>query len=229
MSTWSHRLRALGVPIVLTAFGSIMMADDASEITERIQTATEVYQDLVNAPDRGVPQKLLDDCHCVAVIPHVVKAAFVVGGRHGKGIVSCKDSDGKWSPPSFVTISGGSLGFQIGAEATDLVLFVMNEHGARSLLKSEFTLGGDASVAAGPVGRTASGGTDLRLNAEIYAYARAKGLFAGLSLEGASLNQDEKAIRTFYGEDTSPETLLFKQQAPRVPPAAESFQKSLPH
>ncbi|MBI2839834.1 MAG: lipid-binding SYLF domain-containing protein [Acidobacteria bacterium] len=228
MSTWSNRLCALAVLIVWTAFGSIVRADDPGEITDRIQTATEVYQDLINAPDRGVPQKLLDDCHCVAVIPHVVKAAFLVGGRHGKGIVSCKDRDGSWSPPSFVTLTGGSFGFQIGAEATDLVLFVMNEHGARSLLKSEFTLGGDASVAAGPVGRTASGGTDVRLNAEIYAYARAKGLFAGISLEGASLNQDENAIRTFYGEDASPETLLFKHQAPRVPPAADSFQKSLP-
>ena len=199
----------------------------SEEITERIQSSKEVYLELVDAPDRGVPQKLLTDCRCVAVIPHVVKAAFIVGGKHGKGIVSCKNKENKWSHISFLSISGGSLGFQIGGEATDLVLFIMSEHGAKSLLKSEFTLGGNASVAAGPVGRTASADTDLRLDAAIYAYARAKGAFAGISLEGASLSTDSDAVREFYGTDISPEALLFGQQMKASPAVAQEFLKVL--
>lgn len=210
---------------IVIACAPFLLAGD--EITDRVRSSMEVYQELVNTPDRGVPQKLRDGCSCVAVIPHVVKAAFVVGGKHGKGIVTCRSKEGKWSPIAFLTISGGSLGFQIGGEATDLVLFIMSDRGARSLLKSEFTLGGNASVAAGPVGRTASGDTDLRLTAEIYAYARTKGLFGGISLEGASLNPDEDAVRQFYGIDISPETLLFGQQVKESPAVAQEFLKVL--
>ncbi len=198
------------------------------EIQERVENSIEVYKELINAPDQGVPEKLLDGCQCVAVIPHVVKAAFVFGGRHGRGVVSCRDSKKRWSPPAFVRISGGSFGLQIGGQATDFVLFIMNQKGARSLLKSKFTLGGDASVAAGPVGRTAEGGTDIALNAEIYAYARAKGLFAGISLEGANLGIDEGAIREFYGQTVPAQRILFEHKVPRHPKLAVDFVKVLP-
>jgi lipid-binding SYLF domain-containing protein len=198
------------------------------ELAERVQNATEAYSDLVKAPDKGVPKKLLDDCKCIAVIPHVVKGAFVVGGRHGKGIVSCRGKDGSWSPPAFLTVSGGSFGFQIGGSSTDVVMFLMSEKGARSLLKSEFTLGADASVAAGPVGRTAEAATDVRLDAEIYAYSRTKGLFAGVALDGASVNPDEDAVKEYYGESIPPETILFKHEVLKVPAEAKSFLQQLP-
>jgi len=217
-----RRLIVFGIVAACVPF---LMASE--EITDRIQSAKEVYQELLNTPDRGVPEKLLTDCRCIAVIPHVVKAAFIVGGKHGKGIVTCKNREGKWSNIAFLTISGGSLGLQIGAEATDLVLFIMSESGAKSLLKSEFTLGGNASVAAGPVGRTASGDTDLNLNAGIYAYSRAKGAFAGISLEGASLSTDSDTVREFYGSDIPPETLLFGEQRTDVPAVAQEFLKVL--
>ncbi len=215
----------IGLGMILV-FAPLMLADDT--LTDRIYNSKEVYQELTNTPDKGVPDSLLKGCRCVAVIPHVVKAAFVVGGRHGRGIVSCRNAEGRWSPIAFLTVSGGSLGFQIGAQTTDLVLFIMSEKGAKSLLKSEFTIGADVSAAAGPVGRTASASTDIRLNADIYAYSRAKGLFAGISLEGASITPDEKAVREFYGAELSPETLLFRQEAPKVPEAAMAFIKILP-
>ncbi len=225
MANQVRSIRRFVVFGIVAACAPLLMAGD--EITDRVRSSTEVYQELVSAPDRGVPQKLLDDCSCIAVIPHVVKAAFIVGGKHGKGIVTCRNKEGIWSPIAFLTIAGGSVGFQIGGEATDLVLFIMSDHGARSLLKSEFTLGGNASVAAGPVGRTASGDTDIRLNAEIYAYARAKGLFGGISLEGASLSPDEDAVREFYGTDLSPEALLFEHQTRESPAVAQEFLKAL--
>ncbi|HEX9636641.1 MAG TPA: lipid-binding SYLF domain-containing protein [Acidobacteriota bacterium] len=216
----------------LVTFGALVAAplsadDDLAELAERVRNSEEVYTQLVDAPDQGVPKKLLDNCKCVAVIPHVVKGAFVVGARHGKGIVSCR-SNGRWSPPAFLTVSGGSVGFQIGGQATDVVLFLMSEKGARSLLKSEFTLGADASVAAGPVGRSAAAATDVRLDAEIYAYSRSKGLFAGIALDGANINPDEDAVETYYGQSISPETILFKREVPRIRDEAKSFMQRLP-
>ena len=151
----------------------------ADKVTDRVATATSVYRDMVKMPDDGIPDYLRENCRAVIVIPHLVKAAFGLGGRHGKGIVSVKGKNKTWSPPSFVSLSGGSFGFQIGASATDLVLFVMTDRGMKSLLESKFSLGGDASVAAGPVGRTASAGTDIQFKSDIYAYARSKGAFAG--------------------------------------------------
>ena len=182
----------------------------------------------MNAPDRGVPEELLEAAECVVVIPGVVKVAFIWGGRHGRGVVSCRGEDGKWSPPSFLHLTGGSFGLQIGAQATDFVLFIMNERGARALLKSEFTVGVDASASAGPVGRTAEASTDITFRAAVYSYARSKGLFGGLSLEGARLGSSDKMIAKYYGADISPETILFRHEVPALTAEGRQFLDALP-
>lgn len=195
----------------------------ADKFADRVAESTQVFEALIEAPDQGVPQSLLDDCECIVVIPHVIKAALGFGGRHGNGIASCRNDQGVWSPPSFVKFSGGSIGFQIGIQASDLVLFMMTEKSAEALLSRKVTLGVDASVAAGPVGRTVEADTDITLRAEILAYSRAKGLFAGISLEGASLRPDHTAIRKFYGKRTDPEMILMEHQVPKMPDEAREF------
>jgi SH3 domain-containing YSC84-like protein 1 len=218
--------RLLSASLVVLFFVSPLFSQ--SKIQERLMTSKEVYQQLVNTPDREIPLRLISDAQCIAVIPHVVKAAFGIGGRHGRGVVSCRDSQGNWSPPAFISLSGGSFGLQIGGQASDLVLFIMSEKGARSLLKSKFTLGADVSVAAGPVGRSAEGSTDLHLNAEIIAYARARGLFAGLALGGASVRPDRDANESYYGAPLSLKAILFDRQVPRTPREAVDFVNALP-
>jgi len=198
-------------------------AEKADESSERATHAAEVYTELIKAPDKGVPKELLENCKCVAVFPHVLKAAVGVGARHGRGVVSCRNASGQWSPIAFMRITGGSWGLQLGAESTDLVLFFMTDRSAQSLLDSKFTLGAKAGVAAGPVGRSAEAATDVKLNAEIYSYARSKGLFAGLSLEGANLAPDKESIQKFYGSPVDAKTILFDQQVPRRPPAGDAF------
>ncbi|MFQ5929548.1 MAG: lipid-binding SYLF domain-containing protein [Acidobacteriota bacterium] len=199
----------------------------ADKFADRVKESREVYEELVNAPDKGVPQQLLKECKCIVVIPHVIKAAFGFGGRHGKGIVSCRNNRGNWSPPAFMKLSGGSFGLQIGGQSSDLVLFLMSEKSSKALLKSKFTLGGDASVSAGPVGRTVEGNTDVTFRAEIYAYARSKGLFAGISLEGAKLGSDGTAIRKFYGSEIDPKVILFQHKVPKMPGEARKFVQAL--
>lgn len=199
------------------------------DLPRKVERAQEVVEELFDAPDREIPEELIEDAVCIASIPGVIKGALGWGGRHGRGVISCRKDGGKWSPPAFVKISGGSLGFQIGAESTDLVLFLMTENSIESLLKSKFTLGGQASVSAGPVGRTAEASTDARLNAEVYTYARSRGLFAGVSLEGARLAADQKSISRYYGRRLWPEQILFEQDVPRVPKEAKAFRKALPH
>lgn len=201
-------------------------ADDAT--TEVVTRATEVYRELIAAPDHEVPQRLLKDCDCIAVFPKVYKAAIGFGGRYGKGVVSCRDTSGAWSPVAFFKLTGGSWGFQIGGSATELVLFFMTERSARSLLDSQFTLGAQAGVAAGPVGRAAEADTDLKLDAEIYSYARSKGLFAGISLEGAQMAPHDADDATFYGAPVTAKALLFEHKAPTRPAAMEKFLRTLP-
>src|SRR5262245_8636072 len=179
----------------------------AEDLSGRLDRARAVYEELVNTPDHEIPQTLQDQCKCVAVIPHVLKAAIGFGGRYGKGFVSCRNAAGAWSPPAPFTLAGGSWGFQLGAEATDVVLYFMTERGAKSLLESKFTLGASAGLAGGPVGRSAEASTDGKLEAEIYSYARSKGLFAGLSLDGAHLAADAKATQELYGQPVSAKTI----------------------
>ncbi len=199
-----------------------------AKLDQRIRSAADVYQELLKEPDRGVPEALLEKCRGIAVIPHVVKGAIGYGARYGRGVISHRDSSGAWSPPSFLTLTGGSIGLQIGGQSSDVVLFFMTDHGVRSLIGSKFTLGGTASVAAGPVGRSAEASTDLKLDAEIYSYAKAKGLFAGVSLEGARLAPDEKANGAYYGTPVTAEGLLFGSTTPTLPASATVFLHVLP-
>jgi lipid-binding SYLF domain-containing protein len=200
----------------------------AGKLDERLDEARAAYHELLETPDREIPEALLEGCDCIAVIPGVIKGALGYGARFGNGVVSCRDSAGAWSPPAFLRLTGGSIGFQIGAEKSDVVLFFMTERGARSLLESKFTLGGKVSVAAGPAGRSGEASTDLKLDAEIYSYARSKGLFAGLALEGARLSPDDKANARYYGKKVEAKDLLFEHRSPGLPEGAEAFLKVLP-
>lgn len=227
MRDHAKAVAALGAFLVLGSAGP-RPALAADELAARVDQALEVYQELGKVPDRAIPQALLEDCKCIAIFPHVIKGALVFGARHGKGVVSCRDTTGAWSPPVFLTMTGGSWGLQIGAEASDVVLVFMTERGARSLLESKFTLGGTVGVAAGPVGRKAEADTDLKLNAEIYSYAKTKGLFAGLSLEGARLAADAKSTATYYGAPVDIRTVLFDHRVPRRPAGATRLLGALP-
>ena len=222
----------LGIVAVIAATGvmrPVFAAEADAKLDQRLTDAGTVFHELLTTPDRGVPQELLEKCKCVAVLPHVVKGALVYGARFGSGVISCRNTLGQWSPPSFVNLKGGSVGPQIGAESSDLVLFFMNERGARSLMtSSKFTLGGSASVAAGPLGRTGEASTDLKLNAEIYTYAKAKGLFAGLSISGARLAADKTSNARYYGKPVTVKQLLFDHNAPAVAGGMDAFRKSLP-
>ena len=229
-----RRLRLLPLVAALSfaaAFVPRAFAEKPEETdeVERLRDARAVFQEIRDLKGAEIPASLLERARCIAVLPGVVKGALGWGARHGRGVMSCRDSAGAWSPPLFVSVTGGSFGLQIGVEKADVVLFFMTEKGARSLVESKFTLGGKAGVAAGPVGRTAEAGTDLKLDAEIYSYARSKGLFAGISLEGAKMSSDGKANRRFYGSEISPRQLLFSHRAPAAPhDAARRFLEVLP-
>jgi lipid-binding SYLF domain-containing protein len=182
------------------AIAPLMMAKDA-EPAKRLNEAAAVFGEIMAAPDKGIPQDMLANAHCIVIVPGLKTAAFLVGGKYGKGYVSCRKKGGAgWSAPGSMRIEGGSVGFQIGGSATDLIMLVMNERGADKLLSSKFTLGGEGSVAAGPVGRTATAQTDAQMHAEILSWSRSQGLFAGLALEGATLRPDLDDNATLYGK-----------------------------
>ena len=192
--------------IVMACLSASVLADKKAEV-ERARKAAIAFREIMDAPDNAVPQDLLDRAYCVAVFPSVKKGGFMVGGQFGRGLVSCRKVGG-WSAPAYFTIGGGSFGLQIGAQAVDLVLLVMNEDGMRGILKSKFELGAGASAAAGPVGRNASASTDATMNAQILSYSRSKGLFAGLELKGSVLKEDEDANKDVYGRAISARELL---------------------
>jgi SH3 domain-containing YSC84-like protein 1 len=172
----------------------------AETAAERLRTSVEVLTEIMAAPDKGIPDELLERSQCVVIVPGLKKGAFIVGGQYGRGFIECRHSSGKgWSAPAAIKVEGGSFGFQIGGQETDAVMLVMNRRGADKLLSSKFTLGADASVAAGPVGRTSSANTDAKMQAEILSYSRARGVFAGISLAGATLRPDNDANAELYG------------------------------
>lgn len=172
-----------------------------SEPVKRLDEAATVFAEIMATPDKGIPQDMLANAHCIVIVPGLKTAAFLIGGKYGKGYVSCRNKSGNgWSAPGTVRIEGGSVGFQIGGSETDLIMLVMNERGADKLLSSKFTLGAEGSVAAGPVGRTATAQTDAQMHAEILSWSRSQGLFAGLALEGATLRQDLDDNATLYGK-----------------------------
>ena|ERR1035437_350098 len=186
---------------------------------DRMDHAGRVLGEIMAAPDSGIPEEVLEHAKCVAVVPHMLKGGFVFGGENGRGVATCRTERG-WSAPAFFAITGGSWGLQIGVEGVDLVMIIQNERGMQQLLGSKFSLGGDASAAAGPVGRHASANTDWKMETEILTYSRAKGIFAGLTLDGAVIRRDDDSMRAIYGHATTRAVLT---GAVAVPEPAESF------
>ena len=199
------------------ALTPLLAADN--EPAKRLNDAAIVFSEIMDAPDKGIPQDLLEKAHCIVIVPDLKTAAFVVGGKYGKGYLSCRNTGGAgWSAPGTVRIEGGSVGFQIGGSSTDLIMLVMSERGADKLLASKFTLGGEGSVAAGPVGRTATAQTDVQMHADILSWSRTQGLFAGVALEGATLRQDLDDNATLYGKKLENRDIVTK--GVRAPKAA---------
>jgi lipid-binding SYLF domain-containing protein len=195
-----------------------------SKASDRVQAAADVLNEIQAAPDAGIPQEVLGSAECVAVVPSMLKGGFFVGAKYGRGLASCRTPKG-WSAPAFFTVTGGSFGLQIGGQAVDLVMLIMNKEGMKHLLSSEFALGADASVAAGPVGRHAEGNTDWKMRAEVLTYSRARGLFAGITLNGAVIKQDKDSTREFYGRMVPFRTSLVGEIEP--PPASNAFLTTL--
>ncbi|HNR91945.1 MAG TPA: lipid-binding SYLF domain-containing protein [Dokdonella sp.] len=193
---------------------------------ERAANAVRVLNEIMQAPDKAIPRDLLQSAHAIAVVPDVIKAGFVVGGRRGEGLIAVKSTDGTWSNPSFVNLTGGSVGFQAGVSSTDVVLVFRTQRGVDSIVHGKFTLGADASAAAGPVGRTAQAATDAQLKAEILSYSRARGLFAGVALDGSVLSIDNKANQAIYGEGVTPRR-IFEGGVSDVPNAVVDFRDRL--
>jgi SH3 domain-containing YSC84-like protein 1 len=207
--------------MVLPVFGQDKEAD-------RVKNAGQVFTEIVNAPDT-LPQSVLDKADCVVVLPSVVKAAFIVGASYGRGVMTCRSGKtfhGPWSAPAMMALEGGSFGLQLGGQATDFVLLLMSPRSAQGILTSKFKIGGDASAAAGPVGRNASAETDATLRAEILSYSRARGLFAGVSLAGSTLRPDNDANKALYGKDVTAAQIVFDKAVP-PPPSASLLLKTL--
>ena len=190
------------------------------DATDRLENATQVLHEIMGMPDKGIPEEVLEHAKCIAVVPHMVKGGFIFGAKGGKGVATCRAANG-WSAPAFITISGGSWGLQIGVEAVDVVMIIQNKKGMQRLLSSNFQVGGDASAAAGPVGRHAEAGTDWKMDTEILTYSRAKGAFAGLTLEGASIRQDSDSRHAMYGHKVTTRALLLGKVP--APAAAQPF------
>src|SRR5688572_29058948 len=202
-------------PWVSTSTASTKGDDDTAR---RLNAAADVLREVMAAPDKGIPQDLLDKAACAVIVPNVKKGAFIVGAKYGRGFIICRPQHGGgWSAPGGVKVEGGSFGFQIGGSETDIVMLLMNQGAIDKLLSSKFTIGGDASVAAGPVGRTASAATDAQLHAELLTYSRARGLFAGVSLDGATLRPDDDANKNMYGKEmANKDVVLGNVKAPRA-------------
>ena len=206
-------------------FGTFAWASSGREDSvARLQSSVDVIHAIMATPDKGIPEEVLNAAKCIVVVPNLIKGGFVFGGKHGRGVASCRTAEG-WSAPAFVTIGGGSWGLQIGVEDVDLVMLVMNDQGFQHLLSSKFELTGEGSVAAGPVGRHASAGTDWKMNTEMLTYSRSKGIFAGLTLEGAVVEQDNDSTRAIYGRHMEFRNILSGKVA--TPRSAEPFMKAI--
>src|SRR6202158_5856443 len=214
-----NTLKKLMLFAALLSLTSLGWADsDREKSNDRLDHAGNVLHEIMGAPDKGIPEEVLEHAKCIAVVPHMIKGGFVFGAENGRGVATCRTANG-WSAPAFFAITGGNWGLQIGIEGIDLVMIIQNEKGMQRLLSSKFELGADASAAAGPVGRHASADTDWKLNTEILTYSRAKGLFAGLTLNGASIRRDDDSMEAVYGQHVSTRAVLAGQIA--IPPAAQ--------
>lgn len=219
-------MKKLVVSLMMFSLCCFAWAEDKSDASGRLDKAADVLQAITSAPDKGIPEDVMNGAMCVAVVPHMVKAGLGIGGEHGKGVATCKTTNG-WSAPAFFTVSGGSFGLQIGAEGVDLVMLMMNEQGMQALLSDKFQVGGDASAAAGPVGRDAQAGTDWKLKAPILTYSRSKGVFGGVTLNGTVIHQDKDSVKAFYGQDMSSKQILAGQVP--APPDAKTFIDAVAH
>lgn len=194
-------MKKLAIAFLMLSLATLAFAKSGRPATEdRLQASGTVLNEIMAAPDKGIPEEVLTGAKCIAVIPSMGKGGFIVGGEHGRGVVTCQTKSG-WSAPAFISIGGGNIGFQAGAQSVDLVLLFMNDAGVQKLLSSKFELSGEASAAAGPVGRHASAGTDWKMNTEALSYSRSKGLFAGVAVDGAKIQQDNDSTKAFYGKD----------------------------
>ncbi|RPJ52344.1 MAG: hypothetical protein EHM23_33005 [Acidobacteria bacterium] len=213
-----RRLGRLGLACLGVGALSVGLLFGGESATTRLKTSAKVLGEIMATPDKGIPQELLAQSACIVIIPGMKKGAFIVGATYGSGFMSCRLASGTgWSAPAAVKVEGGSVGFQIGGSETDVIMLVMNRRGAEKLLSSKFTLGADASVAAGPVGRTSSADTDAKLHAEILSYSRSRGAFAGISLEGATLRPDEDSNAELYGRKlTNEQIVMGKTKVPRT-------------
>lgn len=212
--------RLLIYPVLFLAAAQMAVASDRADDDARTQKSAEVFKQIMDVPDKGIPQQLLESAKCIAIIPGDTKFAFIFGGSYGRGLATCRTGHG-WSAPMFIAIDGGSVGYQIGGSSTDIVMLFMNDHALHSLLSDKFKLGADASVAAGPVGRDAAAATDLKLNSEILSYSRSKGIFAGVSLNGAVVQVDKSGDQALYGDNVDTHGILDGKV--RVPTSARSL------
>lgn len=216
--------RILAVTTLIAIASLTAVASDREDDVSRTQKAAQVFKEIMNTPDQGIPSNLLESAKCIAIIPGDVKFAFIFGGSYGRGLATCRTEHG-WSAPMFVAIDGGSVGYQIGGSSTDIVMLFMNDHALQSLMSDKFKLGADASVAAGPVGRNAAAGTDLKLSAEILSYSRSKGVFAGVSLNGAVMQADKSGDKAMYGDNVNRHEILDGKVA--VPASARGLVEEL--
>ena len=208
--------------VLLLGTTSVAWADQTpTDVADRLNSAAATLQQVTDAPDKGIPEEVLKGAKCVAVVPSMIKGAFIFGGKHGRGVSTCRLPDGTWSAPAFFTISGGSWGAQIGVEDIQLVMLIMNDDGMRNLLKDKFQVGGAISGAAGPVGRHASAGTDWKASTQILTYSRSHGLFAGIDLNGSWIERDQDSTRACYGKDYSVTQVLTGKV--RAPGSAKPF------
>jgi len=214
--------------LALACLSPIAMAQKESHATDRLDAATDVLMDMMHADDKGIPQDLMNKANCVVIVPNMKKAGFIFGAKYGRGFAVCRRaSNSGWTAPAGIRVEGGSFGLQIGGTEQDAVLLVMNERGMKHLRESKFTLGGDATVAAGPIGRAATAQTDATMHAEILSYSRARGIFAGIVLDGATLRPDDSANRELYGNNPGNKAIL--TGAIKTPPAAKKLDSMLGH
>jgi lipid-binding SYLF domain-containing protein len=218
-------IQVIPIAAVLLFAGLPIEAQKIADLNDRIDSSTQVIREIMQTPDGGIPDAIIRKADCIAVIPSVKKAAFIVGASYGQGVVTCKTQAG-WSAPVFIRLAGGSFGFQIGGQATDLVLVAVNDKGFQDLLRSKFKIGADASAAAGPVGRTASAATDISLNAELLSYSRAKGVFAGIDLNGAVVSQNNDDTNLFYGGEAKSYRQILRGEV-AVPLGAKQFVRTV--
>ena len=217
---------ALAIAVLSLTLAPILIAADTDE-ADRVRESITVFNEIMAAPDKAIPNSVLEKAEGIAVFPGTLKGGFIVGAQHGRGILSGRlEGSRAWSAPGFMTVTGGSFGAQIGAQAVDLVLVVINRRGLQKLVSNEFKIGADAGVAAGPVGRGASIGTDIQMHAEILSYSRARGLFAGINLNGSSIRSDDDADQRFYGKPSKTVEIIFKPMM-EVPPVAKEWQATL--